>query len=68
MAVIATELALDEEEREFLIEALNGLLPSLREEVYKTERYEYRKRLQRREELLKSLLSRLSVPGTTRSV
>ena len=67
MAVMATELALNEEEREFLLDALNGLLPSLREEVYKTENYEYRKRLQRREEILKSLLSRLTVPGAGRS-
>jgi hypothetical protein len=57
------ELSLSEEEREILSEALNGILPSLRQEVYKTENYDYRKQLQQEEAVLKGLLSRLGPAG-----
>jgi hypothetical protein len=54
------QVALSEEERQTLLEMLNDALPNLREEVYKTESFNYREQLKRREELLKSLLTRLS--------
>ncbi len=54
------QIALSEEERQTLVEMLNDALPNLREEVYKTESFNYREQLKRREELLKSLLTRLS--------
>jgi hypothetical protein len=56
----AMQIALSEEERQTLVEMLNDALPNLREEVYKTESFNYREQLKRREELLKSLLTRLS--------
>ena len=61
------ELSLSEEERGILSEALNGILPSLRQEVYKTEDYDYRKQLQQKEAVLKGLLSRLGPAGIVRS-
>jgi hypothetical protein len=61
------ELSLSEEEREILSEALNGILPSLRQEVYKTENYDYRKQLQQKEAVLKGLLLRLDPAGIVRS-
>jgi hypothetical protein len=61
------ELSLSEEEREILSEALNGILPSLRQEVYKTENYDYRKQLQQKEAVLKGLLLRLGPAGIVRS-
>ncbi len=67
MAVVAMELSLSEEERGILSEALNGILPSLRQEVYKTEDYDYRKQLQQKEAVLKGLLSRLGPAGIVRS-
>lgn len=67
MAVVAMELSLSDEEREILSEALNGILPSLRQEVYKTENYDYRKQLQQKEAVLKGLLSRLGPAGIVRS-
>ena len=39
---------------------LNQTLADLREEVYKTDNFDYRAQLKRREALLKSLLERLS--------
>ncbi len=54
------QIALNDEERRVLLEVLNETLPDLREEVYKTENFDYRAQLKRREVLLKSLLERLS--------
>ncbi len=51
---------MNDEERRVLLEVLNETLPDLREEVYKTENFDYRAQLKRREVLLKSLLERLS--------
>jgi len=53
------QIALNDEERRVLLEVLNETLPDLREEVYKTENFDYRAQLKRREALLKSLLERL---------
>lgn len=55
------QIVLSAKERRTLVEILNETLPSLREEVYKTENFNYREQLKRREELLRGLLSRLSV-------
>jgi len=54
------QLVLDEEERKTLEEVLSEALPNLREEVYKTENYDYREQLKRRETVLKALLERLT--------
>ena len=54
------QIALSEEERQTLLETLNEALPNLREEVYKTESFDYREQLKHREALLKELLSRLA--------
>lgn len=53
------QIALDEEEKLTLVEVLSELLPDLREEVYKTENYDYRQQLKRRETVVKELLTRL---------
>ncbi len=54
------QILLNDEERQTLVEILNETLPNLREEVYKTETFDYREQLKRRESLLVSLLARLS--------
>ena len=53
------QIALDDEEKLTLVEVLNEILPDLREEVYKTENYDYRQQLKRRETVVKELLTRL---------
>ncbi len=53
------QIALTEEEKSTLVDVLNEALPDLREEVYKTENYDYREELKRREQVVKSLLARL---------
>ncbi|MBI3670780.1 MAG: hypothetical protein HY237_13490 [Acidobacteria bacterium] len=54
------QIALNEEERQTLLETLNEALPNLREEVYRTESFDYREQLKHRETLLKELLARLA--------
>ncbi len=54
------QIVLGEEERLALLEVLNQALPDLREEVYKTESFEFREELKRREALLKGLVERLA--------
>jgi hypothetical protein len=54
------QVVLNDEERETLMEVLSEALPNLREEVYKTENFDYREELKRREANIKSLLARLS--------
>lgn len=53
------ELALSEEERTVLAEILQEALPNLREEVYRTESFDYREQLKQREAVVKDLLTRL---------
>ena len=53
------QIALDDEEKITLVEVLSEALPNLREEVYKTENYDYRQQLKRRETVVKELLTRL---------
>ena len=55
----AMQIALNDEEKQTLVEILNETLPNLREEVYKTENYDYREELKRREAVVKDLLARL---------
>jgi len=61
------QIALNDEEKQTLLEILNEALPpeasGLREEVYKTENFDYREELKRREGVLKALLARLSAPA-----
>lgn len=53
------QMVLTSEEQKTLVEVLSETLPNLREEIYKTESYELRGELKRREAIVKSLLSRL---------
>lgn len=50
---------LSEEEREVLVDLLNETPPNLRSEVYKTEQYDYRESLKRREALLLALRDKI---------
>ncbi len=52
-------LELNEEERQALLEVLNHAIPNLREEVYKTENFDFREELKQRELVLRNLLARL---------
>ena len=58
------QIALNDEEKQTLVEILNEALPpeasGLREEVYRTENYDYREELKRREAVIKQLLARLA--------
>lgn len=56
------ELSLSTREVEVLGRLLSNSLGDLREQVYKTENYEWRKDLQQDEEILKGLLERLGRP------
>ena len=53
------QFALTEEEVETLLDMLSEALSNLREEVYKTENFDYREELKRREAVIKRLLTRL---------
>jgi hypothetical protein len=53
------QLSLTDDEAVLLQHVLNRYLPSLREEVYKTENYEMRQELKADEALLKELIGRL---------
>ena len=55
------QITLNDEQRRALVETLSETLPDLREEVCKTENFNYREQLQRSEQLLRNLLSRLAV-------
>ena len=57
------QLSLTDDEKGALIEILNQVLPNLREEVYKTESFDYREQLKRQEALIKGLLTRLCQPA-----
>lgn len=53
------QLTVTEEEARVLTDLLNGLLPDLREEVYKTESYDLREQLKSHEIVAKAVLVRL---------
>jgi len=61
------QIALNDEEKQTLLEILNEVLPpeasGLGAEVYRTENYDYREELKRREAIIKSLVARLSSPS-----
>jgi hypothetical protein len=57
-------LKLTDEERAVLADVVQTSLGNLKEEVYKTENYDWRKALKSRELLLRGILERLAVPVT----
>ncbi len=59
------QIHLDEEQRQALLEILEEVLPNLSEEIYKTENFDYREQLKRRQAVVKSLLERLRPPVRT---
>jgi hypothetical protein len=60
------DLSLTEEEARLLQHILSRYLPELRDEVYKTENYQWRQDLKHDEEVLKALIAKLekAVPQT----
>jgi len=54
------QIILDEYENRVLRESIEDTLSNMREEVYKTESYEYREQLKRRQAALKAVLGRLA--------
>jgi hypothetical protein len=53
------QLTITHEEAEILNDLLKAYVPDLGEEVYKTENFDLREELKRREQVLKALLTRL---------
>ncbi len=53
------QLTITQEEAQVLSDLLNAYLPELREEAYKSENFALREQLQRRENALHALLTRL---------
>jgi hypothetical protein len=60
-AETAMEIELSDEQRKALFELLNDTLPTLRQEVYRTENFEFREQLKRKEQIIKELLDKISV-------
>lgn len=56
------QIQLNEQERQALLEILEDALPNLSEEIYKTENFDYREQLKRRQAVVKALLERLRTP------
>lgn len=54
------ELLLNEKEREILLNALKCYLSNLREEIVKTESYRWKPPLHEEEDVIKSLIDRMS--------
>lgn len=54
------QMQLTEAERATLAEVLNEVLPSLREEITRTENYDFREQLKRRKAVLEQILARLA--------
>jgi len=61
------EISLTEEEARVLRAVLEMYLPQLREEVYKTERYELRETLKGGEAVIKALIEKLDRIGVPQS-
>ena len=57
------QIILDEYENRVLRESIEDTLSNMREEVYKTESYEYREQLKRRKAALEAVLGRLAQPA-----
>jgi hypothetical protein len=62
------QIILDEYENKVLRESIEDTLSNMREEVYKTESFEYREQLKRRKAALEAVLERLGqgVPAAAR--
>ena len=54
------QITLDDYESRVLSESIEDTLANMREEVYKTESFEYREQLKRRKAALESVLARLA--------
>lgn len=54
------QIILDEYENKVLRESIEDTLSNMREEVYRTESYEYREQLKRRKAALEAVLERLA--------
>lgn len=54
------QLQLNEAERAALAEVLSEALPTLREEITRTENYDFREQLKQRKALLEQILARLA--------
>jgi len=54
------QVELNEEEREAILEILNHALPNLREEIRKTDNFEYRDRLKQQARVLRTVIARLT--------
>ncbi len=59
------ELELTAEERTLLVQLLDNALRDLKEEIYKTETFDYKEALKERERTLVGLLDRLNRPTST---
>jgi len=59
------QIILDEYENKVLRETIEDTLSNLREEVVKTESYEYREQLKRRKAALEAVLERLAQAAQT---
>jgi hypothetical protein len=55
------QLTLTDQEKELLIRVADQYYSSLREEIYKTEGYDFKQKLKEEEGLIKGLLARLKV-------
>lgn len=58
------QLTLEPEEAEILHDVLSLYLSDLRAEIYKTENYEARQELHRREDVLKAIIEKLHQPAS----
>jgi hypothetical protein len=58
------QLTLEPEEAEILRDVLSVYLSDLRAEIYKTENYEARQELHRREDVLKKIIEQLRPPAS----
>lgn len=58
------QLTLEPEEAEILRDVLSLYLSDLRAEIYKTENYETRQELHRREDVLKAIIEKLHQPAS----
>ena len=55
------QLTLEQREADVLLEVLRNHLPELKEDVYKTENFEWRQQMKADEEVIKSLIQRLDM-------
>lgn len=53
------QLNLTDQEKELLIQVLDQYYSNLREEIYKTEGYDFKQKLKEEESFIKDLLARL---------